>query len=160
MIDNKDKQILNMLQDNCRMSNAEIARRMNMAPSAILERVRKLEKKGVVRGYELRVDPKAVGLPLTVIILVKTEENVGSTRIGQELAVIPEIHEVYFTAGEYSYMVKARLSDTDALTGLLQKMGAVPGIRDTRTTFVLDTIKEISAPDLDCLTGEGKSNRN
>ncbi len=160
MIDNKDKQILNMLQDNCRMSNAEIARRMNMAPSAILERVRKLEKKGVVRGYELRVDPKAIGLPLTVIILVKTEENVGSTRIGKELAVIPEIQEVYFTAGEYSYMVKARLADTDALTGLLQKMGAVPGIRDTRTTFVLDTIKETSGPDLNGLTQEDKSGHN
>jgi Lrp/AsnC family transcriptional regulator, leucine-responsive regulatory protein len=142
MIDSKDQQILNILMENCRVSNAEIARQMNMAPSAILERVRKLEKKGIINGYELRLNPRALGLILTVITQVKTEENVGSTRIGRELAAIPEIQEVYFTAGEYSYMVKARLADTSALTGLLQKMGEVSGIRDTRTTFVLDTIKE------------------
>ncbi len=151
MIDKKDKQILNILQENCRLSNAEIARRMNMVPSAILERVRKLEKKGFISGYELRLDPKALGLSLTVITLVKTEENVGSTRIGLDLARIPEIQEVYFTAGEYSYMVKARIRDTDALTSLLQKMGAVSGIRDTRTTFVLDTIKESAGLNLDSL---------
>jgi Lrp/AsnC family leucine-responsive transcriptional regulator len=151
MIDSKDKQILNILMENCRVSNAEIARQMNMAPSAILERVRKLEKKGVINGYELRLDPRALGLILTVITLVKTEENVGSTRIGREMAAIPEIQEVYFTAGEYSYMVKARLADTNALTGLLQKMGEVSGIRDTRTTFVLDTIKETVGLDIDSL---------
>jgi len=156
MIDMKDKEILNMLQNNCRISNAEIARRMNMAPSAILERVRKLEKKGIIRGYELRVDPKALGLSLAVITLVKTEENVGSTRIGRDLAGIPEIQEVYFTAGEYSYMVKARVADTDDLTRLLKKMGEVPGIRDTRTTFVLDTIKETAGLDLYSLTQEVK----
>ena len=148
MIDTKDRLILNILQNNCRVSNAEIARKMNMAPSAILERVRKLEKKGVIRGYELRVDPKALGLPLTVITLVKTEENVGSTRIGRELAGISEIQEVYFTAGEYSYMVKARVADTDALTGLLRKIGEISGVRDTRTTFVLDTIKERAGLDI------------
>ena len=151
MIDGKDKLILNILQKNCRISNAEIARQVNMAPSAILERVRKLEKKGIIRGYEPRIDPRALGLSLTVVTLVKTEENVGSTRIGLELADIPEIQEVYFTAGEYSYMIKARVADTSALTGLLRKMGAVQGIRDTRTTFVLDTIKEGTGVDLDAL---------
>lgn len=142
MIDEKDIKILNFLQKNCRVSNAQIARHLNMAPSAILERIRKLEKKGVIKGYELRIDPKAVGLSLMVITLVKTDEDVGSTRVGQDLSRIPDIQEVYFIAGEYSYMVKARVADTDALTDLLKKMGVVPGIRDTRTTFVLDTIKE------------------
>ncbi|WP_028575285.1 Lrp/AsnC family transcriptional regulator [Desulfonatronovibrio hydrogenovorans] len=149
MIDEKDKRILKLLQKNSRISNAEIARRMNMAPSAILERIRKLEKKGIIKGYELRIDPKALGLSLTVITMVRTQEDVGSTRIGQELAMISDIQEVYFIAGEYSYMVKARVADTDALTGLLQQMGEVPGIRDTRTTFVLDTIKEEAGPDLE-----------
>ncbi|RQD62531.1 Lrp/AsnC family transcriptional regulator [Desulfonatronovibrio magnus] len=142
MIDEKDIKILNLLQESCRVSNAEIARRLGMAPSAILERIRKLEKKGVIKGYELRIDPKAIGLTLTVITLIKTDEDVGSTRVGKELAEIQHIQEVYFIAGEYSYMVKARVADTDALTALLQKMGEVQGIRDTRTTFVLNTIKE------------------
>ncbi|MFP4110523.1 MAG: Lrp/AsnC family transcriptional regulator [Desulfonatronovibrio sp.] len=149
MIDAKDKKILKMLQDNCRVSNAEMARQLSMAPSAVLERVRKLEKKGIVKGYELRLDPKSLGLSLTVITMVKTEEDVGSTRVGQDLSRIPDIQEVYFIAGEYSYMVKARVADTEALTCLLQKMGAVPGIRDTRTTFVLDTIKESAGFDLE-----------
>ncbi|MCA1743834.1 MAG: Lrp/AsnC family transcriptional regulator [Desulfovibrionales bacterium] len=149
MIDGKDKKILKILQNSCRISNAEMARQLNMAPSAILERVRKLEKKGIIKGYELRIDHRSIGLSLTVITMVKTEEDVGSTRVGRDLSRIQDIQEVYFIAGEYSYMVKARVADTEALTCLLQKMGEVPGIRDTRTTFVLDTIKESSSLDLD-----------
>ncbi|MFW5730573.1 MAG: Lrp/AsnC family transcriptional regulator [Desulfonatronovibrionaceae bacterium] len=148
MIDEKDAVILNLLQENCRISNAEMARQMGMAPSAVLERVRKLEKKGVITGYQPRLDPRVLGLSLTVLTMVKTEETVGSTGIGEKLARIPAIQEVYFTAGEYSYMIKARVADTEALTRLLTEMGRVPGIKDSRTTFVLETIKESSGLDL------------
>jgi len=149
MIDEIDKKILNILQKNARISNAEIARRVGMAPSGILERMRKLERKGIIQKYEVRLNPKALGLVLTVLIMVKTEERVGSVEIGYELAKISEVQEVYFTAGEYNYLLKARVSDTDALTELLRKFGAIPGVKDTRTTLVLNDIKETLALDLD-----------
>ena len=79
MIDEIDRQILNILQQNARTPNAEIARQVGMAPSAVLERIRKLETRGVIRGYEARIDPEALGLNLLAFVFVRAED-------GQELA--------------------------------------------------------------------------
>jgi Lrp/AsnC family leucine-responsive transcriptional regulator len=88
------------------------------------------------------VDPGKLGLVLTVFIMVKTEEGVGSTRIGNALAGEEEVQEVYFIAGEYNYQLKARVRDTEHLSGLLKRFGTIPGVRDSRTTLVLESIKE------------------
>ncbi|GAB6886755.1 Lrp/AsnC family transcriptional regulator [Desulfothermus okinawensis JCM 13304] len=149
MIDEIDKKILNLLQNNARISNAEIARRINMAPSGVLERIRKLEKKGVILGYETRLNHKILGLVLTVLILVKTKDAVGSTLIGEEIAKIGEVQEVFYIAGEYNYLVKARISDTDNLKELLKKFGDIGGVVDTRTTLVIDELLETLKLDLD-----------
>lgn len=148
MIDDIDKKILNLLQKNGRMTNAEIARQLHMAPSGILERIRKLEKSGVIKNYEARLDHKKLGLVLTVFILVKTADSVGSTVIGHEIAKIEEVQEVFYIAGEFNYLVKARVSHTDALTALLKKFGRIEGIIDTRTTLVLQEILETLRLDL------------
>ena len=142
IIDDIDRQILTILQQNGRTSNADIARKVGMAPSAILERVRKLESRGVIQGYEARIDPRAVDLDLTAFIFVNTEDVVGGTAIGERLKDIPEILEVHYTAGRDNYMVKARVEDPNALHTLLKKIGVIPGIRDTRSTIVLSTLKE------------------
>ncbi len=149
MIDEIDKKNLNLLQNNARISNAEIARRINMAPSGVLERIRKLEKKGVILGYETRLNHKILGLVLTVLILVKTKDAVGSTLIGEEIAKIGEVQEVFYIAGEYNYLVKARISDTDNLKELLKKFGDIGGVVDTRTTLVIDELLETLKLDLD-----------
>ncbi|MGX9365760.1 Lrp/AsnC family transcriptional regulator [Desulfoplanes sp. PS50] len=142
MIDSLDAEILNILQKDGRVSNAEMARELNMAPSAILERKKKLERAGIIKGYEVRLDAKALGLPLTVFIQVKTEENVGKTTVGYRLADLPNIQTVHFIAGEYSYMLQARLKDTDDLVELLKSIGNTPEVSDTRTILVLEPIKE------------------
>jgi len=142
MIDSLDAKILNILQKDGRVSNADMARELGMAPSAILERKKKLEKAGIITGYEVRLDAKALGLPLTVFIQVKTEEKVGKTTVGHRLAELANIQTVHFIAGEYSYMLQARLRDTDDLVELLKDIGETPEVRDTRTILVLDSIKE------------------
>ena len=71
MIDEMDRRILSLLQQDARLPNAEIARRVGMAPSATLERLRKLEERGVIQGYEVRVDPRKLGLKVTAFIMVK-----------------------------------------------------------------------------------------
>ncbi len=146
MLDSVDTAIVALLQANGRMSNAEIARRLDMAPSAILERIRKLEERGVIQGYHARVNPHAVGLGLTAFILVRTEERVGSGAIGLALARIPEVLEVHHVAGEDCYLVKVRVRDTAALGRLLRdRFGRLRSVRNTRSTVVLDTIKETLA---------------
>jgi Lrp/AsnC family leucine-responsive transcriptional regulator len=150
MLDTTDRAILALLQANARISNADIARRLTMAPSAILDRIRKLERRGIIQGYTARIDPAAVGLGLTAFVLIRTEERVGRGAIGDALARIPEVLEVHHVAGEDCYLVKVRVPDTEGLGRLLrERFGRLKGVRNTRTTIVLTTVKESTALSLD-----------
>jgi len=143
VLDPTDLTILGLLQTNARISNADIARRLDMAPSAILDRIRKLEQRGVIQGYLTRIAPPAVGLGLTAFILVRTEERVGTGAIGQALARIPQVLEVHHVAGEDCYLTKVRVRDTEDLSRLLrERFGRLKGVRNTRSTIVLSTVKE------------------
>lgn len=143
VLDETDRQIVAFLQSDARMANAEIARRLGMAPSAIFDRIRKLEERGIIDGYEARVNAKAIGLGLTAFIFVRGEDGPGEQRMGQHLAKIPEVQEVHHIAGEDCYLVKLRVADTDSLGLLLrERIGALKSVRSTRTTIVLGTLKE------------------
>jgi len=143
MIDSVDFQILSILQANGRTTNAEIARQLAMAPSAILERIRKLEQRGVIEGYEARLAPKAVGLGLTAFVFVRSDETGGAPETSAALAAMPEAQEVHHVAGEDCFLVKVRTQDTDDLARLLsERITAIPHVRSTRTTIVLGTVKD------------------
>lgn len=155
MFDAIDRRILSILQANARASNAEIARDLAMAPSAILERIRKLEQKGVITGYEARIAPRAVGLGLTAFIFVRSDEAAGASRTGKALTDVPEVLEVHHVAGEDCYLVKVRAADTDDLARLLrERFSAIPQLRSTRTTIVLGTLKESTQLTLDHLAAD------
>jgi Lrp/AsnC family leucine-responsive transcriptional regulator len=143
MLDDTDRRILELLQDNARINNAEIARQVEMAPSAVLERLRKLERKGLLKGYETRLDPVQLGLGLLAFVFVKTNERMGELQTGEQLAKIPEVQEVHHVAGEDCYLVKVRAEGPEALGRLLRvKFGAIPSVTATRSTIVLETVKE------------------
>lgn len=145
MNDYVDAKILTILQEDARVSNAEIARRLGMAPSAILERIRKLEARGAVLGYETRLNPRTVNAGLLAFIFVRTETICGDNEVGMALAAIPEAQEVHNVAGEDCYLVKVRVADPEALGHLLrERFGAIPSVRSTRSTIVLETLKETS----------------
>src|ERR1044072_7609252 len=144
VLDNTDLQILERMQDNARVSNADLARELNMAPSAVLERVKKLEQKNVITRYSARINPTAVQQKLLAFIFIRSSEGFTcNSQTAKSLAQIPEIQEVHHIAGEDCYLVKVRTADPEHLGKLLrEKFGAVPPVRSTRTTIVLDTIKE------------------
>ncbi len=141
-IDDLDLEILNILQEDGKVSNAEIARKVGKAPSAVLERVRKLRKSGIIKGYECIVDHKKLGRGLTAFTSIRVEEGVGATEVGENLARLPEVLEVHYTAGRDSYLVKVRVEDTEALQATLAKFGTIAAVRDTNSTIVLTTVKE------------------
>ncbi len=142
-MDGIDQEILSMLQDDARTPNAEIARQVGMAPSAVFERIRKLEERGVIQGYTARINPGALGLGLLAFVFVRAEEGVGAPETEQLLAAIPEVQEVHHVAGEDCFLVKVRLPDTAALGRLLRDaIGAIKTVRSTRSTIVLETVKE------------------
>jgi Lrp/AsnC family transcriptional regulator, leucine-responsive regulatory protein len=143
MIDEIDAKILTILQQDARASSAEIARQIGMAPSAIHERMRKLEARGVIEGYETRINADALGLGLTAFVFVRADERVGQDKAGAQLAALPEVQEVHHVAGEDCYLVKVRVADTHALGRLLREgFGSVDAVLTTRSTIVLTTLKE------------------
>ena len=91
MLDPIDLQILDLLQRNARTPQAEIARVVGLAPSAVLERLRKLESRGVIRGYAAQIDPKAVDQRLLAFVALRTTDRPGEARVGQALAAVPEV---------------------------------------------------------------------
>lgn len=144
MINELDRQILTILQKNARTSNAEIARQVGLAPSAIFERIRKLEERGVLRSYGAQLDPRAVGLGLVAFTFVRSNDRPGGIQTAEKLAEIPEILEVHHVAGEDCFLVKVRAADTESLGRLLrERLGKIGTITSTRTTIVLETVKEI-----------------
>ncbi|HEX9056140.1 MAG TPA: Lrp/AsnC family transcriptional regulator [Ktedonobacterales bacterium] len=143
MFDDTDARIMTIVQADGRATNAEIARQVGMAPSAIHERLRKLEARGVIQGYEARICPAALGLGLTAFVFVRADESLGQQQVGRQLAALPEVQEVHHVAGEDCYLAKVRVADPAALGRLLrEKFGAIEAIRSTRSTIVLTTLKE------------------
>lgn len=143
MIDEIDRQILTILQENARTSNAEIARQIDMAPSAVLERIRRLEAKGVIQGYEVRINPEALGLGLLAFVFVRSNDMLDETKTAAALAALPEVQEVHDIAGEDCFILKVRARDAKGLGRLLrERVGAIRTVQSTRTTIVLETIQE------------------
>lgn len=143
MINEIDIKILNIIQQDARIANAEIARQVGLAPSAVLERVRKLEERGVIRGYAAEIDAAQIGFGLTAFVFVRTS---FCGTIGETLAQIPEVLEVHDVAGEDCYLLKVRAKNTDELGQFFrEKLKMIPEIVSTRTTVVLQTLKETTA---------------
>jgi Lrp/AsnC family leucine-responsive transcriptional regulator len=138
-----DAHILHLLKDNARETQADIARAVGLAPSAVLERIRKLETRGLITGYAALLDPKALGLGMLAFVAVRSDETDSENEIAKELAKFPEVLEVHHVAGEDCYMLKVRARDAEHLGQMLRtRFGRVPGVRSTRTTIVLETAKE------------------
>jgi Lrp/AsnC family leucine-responsive transcriptional regulator len=146
MLDERDLQILALLQADGRRSHSEIARSLGVAPSAVLERVRKLERRGVIRGYAARLDPASLEQALLAFVFVQADERPGGGDLGTRLAELPGVQEVHHVAGEDCYLVKVRCASPEALGRLLREdLGALSEVRRTRTTVALGTIKESTA---------------
>lgn len=152
-IDDTDRLILRLLQANARITNVEIARQVEMAPSAVLERIRKLEDRGFIQGYSTRLNASGLGYGLLAYVFVRSEGGVWQGDFAERLVAIPEVQEVHHVAGEDCFLVKVRTRDTASLGTLIRDaIGALPSVRSTRTTIVLDTVKEtmdlpISSPE-------------
>lgn len=142
-MDSVDLEILTNLQQDGRVSNAEIGRRVGLAPSAVLERIRRLERDGVVVGYHARLAPAALGRGTLAFVFVQAESRPFDAAVGRQLAALPEVLEVHEIAGEDCLLVKLRCASNDELGRILQeRIGSLPAVRRTRTTIALATVKE------------------
>ena len=143
VLDKIDLSILRLMQENARISNADMARELNMAPSGVLERVKKLEQKNVILQYTARLNPMLLQKKLLAFIFMKATDGLGCSTTGKALAKIPEVQEVHQIAGEDCYLVKVRTADSASLMALMRsQFSKIPNILSTRTTIVMETVKE------------------
>ena len=144
ILDDTDLQILGLMQPNARISNADLARELNMAPSAVLERVKKLEQKKVILGYTTQINSAALQQKLLAFIFIRSSEGFTcSSKTAQSLAKIPEVQEVHHIAGEDCFLIKVRTEDSASLMHLMRdSLQKIPNIASTKTTIVLETVKE------------------
>lgn len=141
-MDKIDVEILSILQENARIANVDIARKIGKAPSVVLERIRKLETQGIIRGYYSRLDETVLNFSLLAYIWLKTRPSI-SEHVSRLLHDIPEIQEVHEVAGDEDYLIKVRARDTKDLANFLKnRLGNIKEIQSTRTTIVLMTVKD------------------
>ncbi|MGW8194783.1 MAG: Lrp/AsnC family transcriptional regulator [Desulforhopalus sp.] len=144
MLDTISLEILTILQKKARIPNIEVSRQVGLAPSAVLERIRKMEKQGVIDGYEVRLNPKRFKCAQVAFVHVRTVGPLD-TEVGARLAAIPEVQEVHFVSGSDCYLIKIRSADSASLGLLLrEKISAIEGVVSTKTETVLSTVKETS----------------
>ena len=142
-IDIVDIKILACLQSDACLQNTEHAKKLGMAPSAVLGRVKKLESKGVIQAYNTRISPDTLDLKLLAFIFIKTSEGPGNAVVAKHLAKIPDVLELHHIAGEDCYLMKVRAKDPLSLIRFMrEKLSKISGILTTKTTIVLETIKE------------------
>ncbi|HSV67329.1 MAG TPA: winged helix-turn-helix transcriptional regulator [Mycobacteriales bacterium] len=142
-----DRLIVRALCEDGRMSYTELAERVGLSVSAVHQRVRRLEQRGVVTGYTARVDTDALGLPLTAFVSIKPIDSGAPDDAPVRLASLRAIEACHSVAGDESYILKVRVGSPADLEVLLQEIRAAANVA-TRTTVVLSTPYEGRPPDV------------
>ena len=142
-----NRKILAMLARDGRLSFTELARQTGLSVSAVQQRVRRLEERGVIRGYTAIIDPAQAGLPLTAFVSIKPFDPAAADDAPERLAHLSAIEACHSVAGEESYILKVRVASPAALEELLQEIRAAASVA-TRTTIVLSTPYENRPPEL------------
>ena len=145
-LDVLDRKILSRLMEDGRVTWAQLASEVGLSAPAVTERVRKLERLGVIDGYSARVNPEAVGYGLLAFVAVGLSDPDHHAEMLRQAEATPEIQEYHIVAGDYDYLLKIRCTDSKHLERLLrEKVRSVAGVARTQSTIVMLTSKETCA---------------
>ncbi|QBF30697.1 Lrp/AsnC family transcriptional regulator [Thalassococcus sp. S3] len=143
-IDGRDLKILALLQDDCRIPNAELAQRVGMSASACWRRVRALEEAGVIEKYSAQISPAGIGFDFHAIVHVHLTRH-DPDRLGEFIRAVencPDVQECYATTGQADYHLKVMCRDLEAYNHFLEKfLFRLPAVASAQTNLVLRTIK-------------------
>lgn len=142
-----DRAILRLLASDGRMSFTDLAKETGLSTSAVHQRVRRLEQRGVITSYRAVIDPRIVGLPLTAFVSLTPIDPASPDDVPDRLAGVNEIEGCYSVAGAESYILKVRVGEPTDLEELLARIRSLANV-STRTTIVLSTPYEHRPPAL------------
>jgi Lrp/AsnC family transcriptional regulator, leucine-responsive regulatory protein len=143
-IDSIDLRILRVLQDNGRLTNVELAKRVGLSPSPCLRRVKRLEAEKVIEGYSARVDRRACGLGVTVFVGVKLERHreEDAERFRKAIRRLDEVVACHIISGEADFLLEVVVGDLDQYSEfVLKKLRQIAGVKDMHSSFALETVK-------------------
>lgn len=144
-LDDADRRILRVLQQDGRITNQDLAASCNMSASSCFERVRRLRERGVIMGYTALIDPRFVERELLIFIEVLLDRTTSDIfeQFAQRIRRTPEVLECHMVAGGFDYLVKVRLKDMAAYRAFLaDTLIIMPGVRETRTYAVMEEVKD------------------
>ena len=147
MLEDLDRQIVGLLSTDGRMSYTDLGRETGLSVSAVHQRVRRLEQRGVIRSYAARIAPELVGLSMTAFVSLKPIDPAAADDAPEKLAHLDAIEECHSVAGDENYVLKVRVNGPAELEVLLREIRAAAGV-NTRTTVVLSTAYEGRPPRL------------
>jgi Lrp/AsnC family leucine-responsive transcriptional regulator len=143
-LDRTDRRILAALQQDGRMSHLALAEQVGLSPTPCTRRVRALETAGVIQGYAALVDPRRVGQSIQAIVQIKLEQHTDeiAERFRRTLQERPEVMACYAMAGDMDFLLHVVVRDIEALSDFtLRRLLRIPGVRDVRSSIVLETVK-------------------
>ena len=151
MIDSKDLRILSIIQENCKLSLKELAKRVGLPMTTVHDRIKRLERSGIIKGYRAVLNDKKLGFGVTAFILISFSYELKEGRISQrelvrKIATLPEVQEAHIVTGNWDIIVKVKVEDVDELGRfVVDRLRMIKGVDKTLTCVVLDTVKESGA---------------
>jgi len=142
IIDETDIKILELLQKNSRIKRNVIADKIGLSIPSVTDRLKKLEGEGIIEAYLTKLNHKKLGNDITAFIIVISESSKHYKEFIEQVTQTPEILECHSITGDGSHMMKIRTTNTSTLEKLLSRIQSWKGVRATRTSIVLTTIKE------------------
>lgn len=144
-LDRIDLKILDILQREGRISVTELAERVSLSATPCSDRVKRMEREGVITGYHARVNPAALGKNLLVFLEIKLSAKSGDVfdKVKKELLYVPEVMECHLVSGDFDYLVKARISEMASYRKLLGDiLLKLPHVRESKSYIVMEEVKE------------------
>ena len=146
-LDRTDRRILMVLQADGRISNVELARKVNLTPTPCLERVRRLEKEGFISGYVALLDPVKINAGLCAYIEISLTSTTTSAikAFNQRMSQLDEVLECQMVAGGFDYLIKIRVADMQHYQRFLgEKLSTIEGVSQTHTYVVIEEVKSVT----------------
>jgi Lrp/AsnC family leucine-responsive transcriptional regulator len=141
-LDSVDRHILAVLQENCKLSLVKIGERVGLSAPSVVERIKKLEESGVIRGYTAVLDARKLGKDITAFIGVFIEHPKLVDKFEKEIDRLEDVQECHHVTGEHTLLLKVKADNTSALEELIRKIRSIEGVARTQTSVVLSTYTE------------------
>ena len=143
-MDHIDSKILRCLTQDARMNASQISQKVNLSVSAVIERMKKMEASGLIRGYTAVVDEKMAGYHVQAMISIRLEHPKYNQEFNKQMCNHSCVMECFYITGDFDYIARIGVASTDELTKVLHDIKQIPGVSLTRTYVVLDNVKQNS----------------